>query len=362
MRAILFVLGASVCLAQGTTAERLIEAGHWKRAREVVERRLREAPADANAVFLWSQIRNAFGDRVSPPELAEKAVRLGGGVARYHRQLAEVQGVMAQHAGVFQQLMLARRFRKEIEAALALDGRDVQALRDLLEFYLLAPTLVGGDPKQAETVARQIASIDAAEGFLAAARIAEFHKDRTRMEAMLQAAAAVRPPSYKALMAMAHFYLAPERRNESAAEALGVSAVALDSSRTEAYCVLAVAHAGRGDWGALEASLSAAARAVPDDPAPYYRAAEQILSDGREPARAERYLRLYLAQEAEGNQPTAADAHWQLGLALRAQGQEANAIREWKIASQLDPESPAVRELKRTRSANVGDPRGAGGG
>jgi Tfp pilus assembly protein PilF len=354
VRAILFVLGASVCLAQETTAEKLIEAGHWKRARALVERRLREAPADANAIFLSSQIRNAFGDRVSPPELAEKAVQLDGGVARYHRQLAEVQGVMAQRSGIFQQLMLARRFRKEIEAALTLDRSDVQALRDLLEFYLLAPALVGGDPKQAGTVVQQIASIDAAEGFLAAARIAEFHKDPARMETKLRAAAEVRPPSYKALMAMAHFYLAPERRNEAEAEALGRSAVALDSGRIEAYCILAATYAGRGEWSALEASLSAAARAVPDDPAPCYRAAERLLSDGREPARAERYLRLYLAQEAEGNQPTAADAHWQLGLALRAQGQRANAIREWKIALQLDPESPAARELKRSPSANLG--------
>ena len=238
----------------------------------------------------------------------------------------------------------------------------MQALRDLLEFYLLAPTLVGGDPKQAETVARQIASIDAAEGFLAAARIAEFHKDRTRMEAMLQAAAAVRPPSYKALMAMAQFLSRAGAPQRVGGRSIGREAPGARQRAHEAYCVLAVALCRAWELGRTGSqSCPSAAHAVPDDAAPYYRAAEQILSDGREPARAERYLRLYLAQEAEGNQPAAADAHWQLGLALRAQGQEANAIREWKIASQLDPESPAVRELKQTRSANVGDPRARGG-
>jgi len=79
---------------------------------------------------------------VSPVALADKAVRLDGAVARYHRQLAEVQGVMAQHAGLFQQAILARRFRKEIDAARGLDPRDAQALRDLLEFYILAPGVV----------------------------------------------------------------------------------------------------------------------------------------------------------------------------------------------------------------------------
>ena len=353
MRAILLVLAASICPAQETTAEKLIEAGHWKRARVLVERRLREAPEDPNAIFLSSQIRNAFGDHDSPLGLAERAVRSDGGVARHHRQLAEVQGVMGQHAGVFQQWILARRFRREIDAALGLDPHDVQAWRDLMEFYLLAPGLLGGDPNKAGTLVKPIAAIDAAEGLLAQARIAEFRKDPAQMEAMLRRAAVVRPLSYKAHMALAQFYLAPEHCNAAAAESLGRRALAIDGGRIGAYCILAEAYAERGDWSALDAVLSAATQQVPDDAAPYYRAAERMLSGGLEPARAEQYLRLYLAQEAEGDQPTAAEAHWKLGLALWAQGQDANAIREWKMAVRLDPESPAGRELKRTRNANA---------
>ncbi|HEY1496939.1 MAG TPA: hypothetical protein VGF49_20435, partial [Candidatus Solibacter sp.] len=196
MRATVILLAVSVCLGQEITAEKLIEAGHWKRARVLVERRLREAPDDPNATFLASQIRNAFGDHDAPLQLAEKAVRLDGGVARYHRQLAEVQGVMAQRAGMLQQFMLARRFRSEIDTALRLDPRDTQALRDLLEFYLLAPGVVGGDAKKAAPVAERIAAIDAAEGFLAKARIAEFHKDHAQTIEMLRSAAEVRPASY----------------------------------------------------------------------------------------------------------------------------------------------------------------------
>jgi hypothetical protein len=228
---------------------------------------------------------------------------------------------MAQRAGMFQQVILARRFRKEIDAALALDPRDVQAMRDLVEFYLLAPGIVGGDVKKAEALAQQISAIDTAEGFLAKARVAEFRKDRTQTKAALRMAAEVRPASYKAQMALAQFCLAPEHRDEAAAEALAKAAIKLDAGRVGAYATLAGIYAGRADWSALEEILSAAQRAVPDDAAPYYRAAERLLADGREPARAERYLRVYLAQEPEGNQPTAADA---------------------------------LRELKRSRNANAG--------
>jgi hypothetical protein len=296
---------ASIAFAQ-STAEKLIEAGHWKRARAIVEPRLRESPDDAEANYLESMIRNAFGDRKTPPALAEKAVRLDANVARYHRQLAEVQGVMAQHAGIFQQVSLGRRFRKEIGIALQLDSRDVQAHRDLIEFYLLAPGILGGDAKKADQVAEEIAAINAAEGFLAKARIAEFRKNQEQREAMLRRAAEVRPPLYKAQIAAAEFYLGT-RRNVEVTETFAKAAIAVDSGRVAAWSILAAVDAGRADGSALDALLASAAQAVPDDATPYYRAAERLRCDGREPARVERYLRVYMAQEPEGNQPTAAD-------------------------------------------------------
>jgi len=318
VRLFLFLVTVSACTAQDSTAAKLIAAGHWKQARLLVEQRLREAPDDPDANFLASQIRNAFGDRSSPPVLAEKAVRLDGGVARYHRQLAEVQGVMAQRAGILQQVVLGHRFRKEIDTALELDPRDVQALRDLLEFYLLAPGLLGGDVKKADAVARQMAALNPAQGFLAQARIAEFRKDWAQTEASLRRAADVTPASYNSQIASARFYLAPEHHDDRAAEVLGRTALALDAGRVEAYCVLAVAYAERPDWNGLESVLSSAAHEVPDDLAPYYRAAERLLEDGRDPFRAEGYLRRYLTQEPEGNQPTTEEAQQKLGFALKA--------------------------------------------
>jgi tetratricopeptide (TPR) repeat protein len=313
VRVILFLL-ALPAWPQETTPERLIEAGHWKQARSIVERRLRETPQDPNLIFLQSQIHNAFGDRTTPLPLAEKAVALAPGVARYHRQLAEVRGVMAQHANAFHQLLLARRFRKEIDAAIALDPSNIQAQRDLLEFYLLAPGIVGGDVKRAEAIAQTISGIDAAEGLAAKARIAAYRKDYAKAEALTQRAAEAAPSSYKLQIALAQFYMAPEHPNESAAEAAARKALALDATRVDAYAILAPIYAGRGDWTSLDAILEAAIREVPDDAAPYYRAAERLLARGTDPARAERYLRKYLSQEPEGNQPTIAEANRKLAL------------------------------------------------
>src|SRR6202011_5455590 len=121
----LLAIGAGIAQS---LPEKLIEAGHWKKARAIAEARLQADSRDALANFLLSQIRNAFGDRESPLVFGEKAVSLDGGVAKYHRQIAEVLGVKAQHSGIFQQLVLARRFKKEIDTAIALDRVELQAL------------------------------------------------------------------------------------------------------------------------------------------------------------------------------------------------------------------------------------------
>ena len=69
------VLAALPCAAR-TEAEKLIEAGHWKRARASVEATARQPSNPALAQFLRSQIHHAFGDRESPLALAEKAESL----------------------------------------------------------------------------------------------------------------------------------------------------------------------------------------------------------------------------------------------------------------------------------------------
>jgi Tfp pilus assembly protein PilF len=347
MRLLLILCAVAVTRAEPSPAERLIEAGHWKQARSIVEARLREAPADALSNFLLSQIRGAFGDRSTPLALAEKAVALDGRTAKYHRQLAEVLGVAAQRAGAFRQLLLARRFRGEIDAALSSDRRDLQALRDLMEFYLLAPGLIGGDPRKAVEVASGMGEIDAVEGLLGRARIAEFHKQVAAREALLRQAADIQPATYKVRIALAQFYLEAGHSSLSAAKAHASAARNLDPGRVDACAVLAAVYADRGEWSELDSTLAVARREVPDDPVPHYRAAERLVASGRDPIRAERYLRLYLWQEPEGNQPSASEARWQLGLVLRAQGRAADALAEFKESVRLDPESKATQELRR---------------
>jgi len=309
---LLALAAAQFVRAQEPGPAALIERGHWKRARALVDEHLRKSPNDPEYLFFQSQIRNAFGDHSTPLPLAEKAASLAPNVGRYHRQLAEVIGVMAQYANPFRQLLLARRFRKEIDAALALDPRDVQANRDLLEFYLLAPGIAGGDRRQAEEFARQIAKLDAAEGYLAEARIAGLEKRTADEHASLRRAVESSPRDYRARMALAQFDMQPEHRYPDEAEAQAKAALAVDSGRAGAYAILAEVYAQQSRWSALDALLSDSAREVPDDRIAWFRAAQPIIASGRDLGKAEQYLRTYLGQEPEGNEPAASEAKREL--------------------------------------------------
>src|SRR6266496_1105016 len=144
-------LYAALSASPDAATRALIDAGHWKQARAVLEPRVKANPSDAEAAALLSSVRMAYGN----PEAA----------------LALVVGEMAQRANLFRQIGLGRRFRQETEAAIALDPSQVEPRLGMISFYIQAPGIIGGDRKKADQMADEIARIDGAAGALARARI-----------------------------------------------------------------------------------------------------------------------------------------------------------------------------------------------
>jgi cytochrome c-type biogenesis protein CcmH/NrfG len=68
----------------------LIDAGHYKRARAILEPRLQANPNDAEAACLLSGVQEAFQDFEGALKLAQKAVDLEPKNAKYQYQLAQV--------------------------------------------------------------------------------------------------------------------------------------------------------------------------------------------------------------------------------------------------------------------------------
>ena len=137
------------------SAEALVDAGHWKRARAILEPRLAANPRDAQAACLLSRIKLAFGDLDGALKSAQQAVALEDGNSNYHFQLAEVYGEMAARASMFAAAGFARKFKGELDASLARDPKNLDALDALMQYSFQAPGMMGGDKGKARAIAER---------------------------------------------------------------------------------------------------------------------------------------------------------------------------------------------------------------
>jgi protein involved in temperature-dependent protein secretion len=128
----------------------LLDGGHFKQARALLEPRVKANPSDAEAAVALARVRVVYGEMDKALQLAETAVRLKPDVAEYHWQLAQIVGNMAEKATLFRQLGLARRFRQEAETTIKLDPKHIEARLATIAYFIKAPGILGGDRKKAD--------------------------------------------------------------------------------------------------------------------------------------------------------------------------------------------------------------------
>ena len=71
--------------------------------------------------------------------LAQHAVELDGRNSDYHLKLGQIYGELAARASYFSAVPLAMKFRKEVEIAIELDPRNLDALDSMMQFKFQAP-------------------------------------------------------------------------------------------------------------------------------------------------------------------------------------------------------------------------------
>jgi len=325
-------------------AEALIQAGHWKRARTLLEPAVKTHPDNAPYAFLLAQVKMAFQDFQGALPLAQHAVELDGKNSNYHLKLGQIYGELAARASLFAAGSLAIKFRKEVETALELDGKNLEALDSMLQFKYEAPGLMGGDKAAASALADTIARLNPTRGYLAQAELAELEKKPAEQENNYLKAVEANPQSYQAQISLARFLTSPPQAKLAAAIEHAQRAIQIDPSRAAAYGILARAYTLSQRWKDLEALLTSAEKNVPDDLCAYYEAARAGLETGKDFPRAEAYAKRYLAQEPEGEEPDWADAHRLLGLVYEKEGRSAEAGTEIETALRIRPNFKAAKE------------------
>jgi tetratricopeptide (TPR) repeat protein len=345
----LLALGLAVAtLASATTPEQLVEDGHFKQARALLDRQLQAHPNDAQLNWLAARIHRAFGDLPGAINFAQKAVQLAPQKADYHLTLAELQGRVAQQSNMVKQAMLARNIHKELETAFQLEPSNLDARWGLLQYYWLAPSIMGGDKSKAKAMATDIAKLNAAQGFVAQAVIAADEKKPVEVERNYCKAIEADPKSFDAHISLAQFYMSDDQRKLDQAEEQYRAATKISPTRIDGYVGLATIYAQRGQWPQLDQVLSESERVVPDNLQPYYESGLALLNSGKDLPRAERYFRKYMGQEAEGNAASLAETHWRLSQVLERLGRRPEAITELNTAVRMNPYfEPAKKDLKK---------------
>ncbi len=283
-----------------------MENGHFRQAEALLEQMLESQDAEENAEISWlmSRAKAALGDLEVAHELAERALLADSSRSEYHVQLAAVEGRMAEKASLFKQLGFAKRAKKELDIALSLDPRNLDALYGLMLYYYAAPAFVGGDKNKAREMAETMTAIDPARGYLAQARLAKDRKDPVQEEEFYLKAIEADPGFYEAKAALSSFYLQAAKPKFDDARKYACEALAIDPGGAQAWKNLSEIAAADQCWTELDAILLEAAERNPFDLAPYYAAATAMLREGRLLETAEAYLRRYGAQPPDANEPS----------------------------------------------------------
>src|SRR6266404_3536067 len=99
---------------------------------------------DPSALVRLGHDASMRGEPEKAAEYFEKAVALKPNDAGFHYQLANAYGQAASSAGMFGAISMAKKAKAEWERAIQLDPNFLLARYALLQFYVGAPSVMGG--------------------------------------------------------------------------------------------------------------------------------------------------------------------------------------------------------------------------
>jgi Flp pilus assembly protein TadD len=275
-----------------------LAAGRIDEAIAELNGRLSATPADAESSNLLCRAYFALEDWDRAESSCKKAIALDPGNGRYHRWLGHVYGEKADRANIILAASLAGKTRAELERAVELNPKDVDARVDLAEFYFEAPGIVGGGQDKARAQAKILGATAPAREHWVYARIAEKKKD-----------AATAEREY-------HQY------------------IDLSQGDAEAWLNLALFLRRQKRLDETEQAIVKLSQSPMPKPDVLVEASGILYRAGRSYPFATELLRRYLASGPVEAAP-AFKAHYLLGMLLEKQGDKTGAAREYRASLSL---------------------------
>ncbi|HKE28759.1 MAG TPA: tetratricopeptide repeat protein [Bryobacteraceae bacterium] len=229
---------------------------------------LQNVPAKDGAVYeLIGKNYYMLGDHKRSTEALERAIAAEPSNSEYYLWLGRAYGRRAETSSPFTAPGQASKARQSFEKAVQLDARNVEALSDLLEYYIEAPGFLGGGMDKAVALVPRITAVSPAEGHWAEARIAEKRKEYGDAEEQLRRAVEAAPQKIGKLIDLAKFLGRQGRIQEADQSLARAEAIAPGSPRLMFAKADLYIHTGRNRAEArqlLERYLGS--QLTPDDP------------------------------------------------------------------------------------------------
>ena len=287
-------------------AIRQFNSGNYSGAVSTLQAAVSANPNNAELFFWLGRSYYELHDYDNAISNGEKSVQLDPKNSDYHLWLGRAYGGKADREHSF---FLAKKVKKEFEDAVATNPSNIAARRDLEEFDIDAPWVVGGNKDEAKAQVEAISAIDPVQGHLARA-----------------------------------FYYAQVTKKQDAAGNEYQQALAAKPNKVEPYFEAANYFIKQNKTAELKAAIDGAAAVNPNDPRlAYYRGVYGVLS-AIDPSHSEQDLKSYLASTPDRSDwPSHAAAREWLGRLYEAQGKRAEAAEQYRASLQLDPGRKEVK-------------------
>jgi Flp pilus assembly protein TadD len=167
---------------------------------------------------VWELIGKSYfnkADFKKAGEAFEKAIAIEPRNSTYYHWLGKAYGRRAETSSPFTAPGYAVKARQNFETAVSLDGKNIEAINDLFEYYLEAPGFLGGGLDKAASLSNKINSVDPAEYHFAQAKIAERRKEFKTAEEQFRRAIEMAPRQVGRVIDLARFLSKQGREQES---------------------------------------------------------------------------------------------------------------------------------------------------
>jgi tetratricopeptide (TPR) repeat protein len=186
-RALFSLTVAAFFLAQGDLVAQTVEEGRalmqerrFKEARAAFEAVLKKDDRSAEAHLYLGLVflnRNNPENNVDEAvDQTEKAVELAPNNAECQYGYGAALGTKIRDAGVFKQMILAPKVKKAFQRAVELNPKHVQARLGLAQYYMMAPSIAGGDEQEGWKQVDEVIKLDEVQGRTSKARFLEREK------------------------------------------------------------------------------------------------------------------------------------------------------------------------------------------